>query len=192
MRTGKDYEYFYDVDGEHRYDFDCEFESVEVRQTSQWLPKIQQGQIIIANTIQIESKTDAESVPSFMGSASSNFSNSSNEMNPEDDWFGNGPVVTWPAYLKQLVNQVKPSKDTMTMKFTDFTIDSEEITYSAVVSSNSSGKVSSSHGMYYPTAYYGKNNEHSFNQKMPMTKRVYFWDTSAPASVAEQNHGAAF
>ena len=30
MRAGEEYDYFFDVDGELRYDFDCEYSSVEL------------------------------------------------------------------------------------------------------------------------------------------------------------------
>ena len=30
MRTGEEYDYFFEVDDERRYDFDCEYDSVEI------------------------------------------------------------------------------------------------------------------------------------------------------------------
>ena len=34
MRAGEDYDYFFEVDGACRYDFECDFASVEVREMS--------------------------------------------------------------------------------------------------------------------------------------------------------------
>ena len=30
MRTGEEYDYFFEVDGKRRYDFDCDYSSVEI------------------------------------------------------------------------------------------------------------------------------------------------------------------
>ena len=34
MRAGEEYDYFFEVDGEFHYDFDCEYSSVEVLDVS--------------------------------------------------------------------------------------------------------------------------------------------------------------
>ena len=34
MRSGEEFDYFYEVDGELRYDFDCDYSSVEVLDVS--------------------------------------------------------------------------------------------------------------------------------------------------------------
>lgn len=51
MRAGEDYDYFFEMDGERRYDFDCDFGSVEVRETSPMMTRMSAGQTIIANSI---------------------------------------------------------------------------------------------------------------------------------------------
>lgn len=48
MRADQDYDYFYEVDGEIRYDFECEFNDVEVAKSDSQA-NLTRGQIIIAN-----------------------------------------------------------------------------------------------------------------------------------------------
>ena len=66
MRSGEEFDYFYELDGELRYDFDCDYSSVEVLDVSVLITKgksfnlsasalksmiksLKPGQIIIAN-----------------------------------------------------------------------------------------------------------------------------------------------
>ena len=62
MQCGEEYDYFFEVDGELRYDYDCECDSVEVNDTSAYMEAnpsfssssagvitLTEGQIIIAN-----------------------------------------------------------------------------------------------------------------------------------------------
>lgn len=63
MRDNEEFEYFFEIDGERRYDFDNDFNRVEIVQGTSSMPMTQcctttmapvvPGQIIIANTIQI-------------------------------------------------------------------------------------------------------------------------------------------
>ena len=110
MRSGESYDYFYEVDGERVYDFNCDTDDVEVREVSHTITKMSVGQIIIANSIQIEEKDD-DAVTSFTDS----FNNSANESNNSENWQGEGPIVSWPVKLAQLVMQMKPTKDTMVL-----------------------------------------------------------------------------
>ena len=47
LRAGQDYDYIFDVDGERRYDFDCDFGSVEVCDGQAY--GFEHSQVIIAN-----------------------------------------------------------------------------------------------------------------------------------------------
>ena len=58
MKSGEEYDYFFEVDGELRYDYGCEYSSVEVSDASAYLEassddagSLGEGQIIIANQI---------------------------------------------------------------------------------------------------------------------------------------------
>lgn len=112
MRAYEEFEYFFEVDGERRYDFDNDFNRVEIVQgtststakamtkgcTTTMAPVIP-GQIIIANTIQIAEmptvedpmvalSTTSSCSSSYGGHAASDF---------DEDWEVSGPVVSWPA-----------------------------------------------------------------------------------------------
>ena len=56
MQAGEEYDYFFEVDGELRYDFECDFTSVEIREAAAAAAmaanqQLSPGQIIIANSI---------------------------------------------------------------------------------------------------------------------------------------------
>ena len=109
----------FEVDGEHRYDFDCDFGSVEVRDTTTLTTTttISEGQNIIANSIQIEDKAAMALDVSTCSSSSSCYENNNNEndLNNDCDEWQSGPVVCWPASVEKLVKQVKPKPDVMVM-----------------------------------------------------------------------------
>ena len=107
MRANETYHYFFDVDGEVRYDCECESAVVEVAKT---LPSIDlsPGQIIIANEIQIREQED--DTTTLASSASSSYSGNSfatNNVNNNDDG-ETAPQISWPSpdsnpLLKQLL-----------------------------------------------------------------------------------------
>ena len=58
MLAGQEYDYFFEVDGEIRYDFDCDSNQVEIAEQAmgmgtQLQTELTPGQIIIANSILI-------------------------------------------------------------------------------------------------------------------------------------------
>ena len=71
------------------------------------------GQIIIANSIQICEPEDPLNLSTTISSRSSSVSSFADMNNNE--WQSNQPVVTWPAHLSNLVDQVQPDSSTTTM-----------------------------------------------------------------------------
>ena len=110
MRSGVDYDYFFEVDGERKYDFDVDFRTVDLfnyaMQSQSGETDIQPTdkvahQIIIANQIQIQNLGG-----SHISSASSTCSSASFNTSSVSMWDCCGPVVSWPENLPQLLHSV--------------------------------------------------------------------------------------
>ena len=170
MRAGEDYDYFYEVDGERRYDFDCDFSSVEVREASPMMTKMCAGQFIIANSIQIDEKDDSGDGDSFTDA----FNAANNSNNSEIEWQVSGPAVCWPSHLVKLVMHLKPAKDTMVLTTTTTTTMTRD-----VVSSSSQLSSSGAYSTLLDSYRYCASAS-SYQQPQPKQqaqgKRVHFWD----------------
>ena len=191
MRAGEDYMYLFEVDGEHRYDFDCEFSNVEVRDTTTTTTTtttIIIGQNIIANSIQIEDKVD-----SALNSSTCSSSHSSADMNNDvegnlnndmEDWQCSGPVVSWPVSVEKLVKQIKPKQDVLVMPMmssaaaaaanpAQFNFNNCEVSFKSMQDSYD-------YYSYCGTPYYPQPEQMempgSFSIKV--VKRVHFWDVA--------------
>ena len=70
---------------------------------------LSEGQIIIANQIQICEPEDALNLSMSQSTTSSSDTSTNNE------WLGSAPVVAWPLSLASLVEQAKPADSTMVM-----------------------------------------------------------------------------
>ena len=102
IKSDSTYDYFFEVDGERRYDFDSTFgpadlfnykapaDEDEVSTYNE--ERIVKSQIIIANSITI-------CMQPF--SSSSSCSSSTNET--MTTWYGQGPVVTWPTKVPEMM-----------------------------------------------------------------------------------------
>ena len=110
MRAYEEFEYFFEIDGERRYDFDNDFNRVEIVQGTSSMPMTQScattmapvvpGQIIIANTIQICEPAAVEDplvALSTASSCSSSFGGHATSSDFDEDWEVSGPVVSWPS-----------------------------------------------------------------------------------------------
>ena len=206
MRAGEDYEYVFEVDGEHRYDFDCEFSNVEVRDTTTTTTTtttIIVGQNIIANSIQIEDKVDIA-----LNSSTCSSSHSSSDMNNDvegnlnndmEDWQCSGPVVSWPASVEKLVKQIKPKQDVMVMPMmssaaaaaaanpAQFNFNNCEVSFKSI-------QESFDYYSYCGTPYYPQPEQKempgSFSVKA--VKRVHFWDVAHQQQQHLQQQQASF
>ena len=134
VRAGEDYDYFFEVDGELRYDFNCDTNSVEVldaqggggmggaggnglNDNTAKMVTLTPGQIIIANSIQIyeEEDTSAFSMSAFSTCSSSSDSSDENNNNDDEEEWENGPIVSWPKHVVELVKNLRPEPNTMVM-----------------------------------------------------------------------------
>jgi len=191
MRAGEEYDYFFEVDGERRYDFDCDFGSVEVCQTTTTTTTttgtttptnagaaaLAVGTIIIANSIQIEEKAESALSHSTCSSSSSSDGNCNNNDYSNDccdDWQLSGPSVNWHASVEQLVKQVKPKKDVMIIAKPAAAAANAVFMMPAfkgdVVTPSSEPSSLASSYRYYGMDYY--------QPEVVAVKRVHFWDAA--------------
>ena len=103
IKSDSTYDYFFEVDGERRYDFDSTFgptdlfnykapaDEDEASATKE--ERIVPSQIIIANSISICMQSSC---------SSSSCSGSPTETMPTT-WWGQGPVVTWPQKIPEMM-----------------------------------------------------------------------------------------
>jgi hypothetical protein len=106
MKANETYDYFYEVDGDRRYDFDCDFSSIEVRETCQKMHSshggsiwVRAGERIIANSVDVEQQQQQqqeqlqtfynESTASCSVSSCSSSCGDSSNCNNEDNYANN-------------------------------------------------------------------------------------------------------
>ena len=209
MRAGENFEYLFEVDGEHRYDFDCEFSNVEVRDTTTTTTTtttstIIVGQNIIANSIQIEDKVDSALNSSTCSSSHSSIDLNNNVEgnlnNDVEDWQMSGPVVSWPASVEKLVKQLKPKQDVMVMPMMSSAAASAAANpaqFTQYISNNCEASFNSmqesfDYYSYCGTPYYPQPEQKempgSFSVKA--VKRVHFWDVAHQQHLQQQQQAA--
>lgn len=116
MRANETYNYLFEVDGARRYDFECDFGSVQVQKTSNRKTAhgqgvmMRAGQSIMANSLYVEEQTTSTeflttsaSTSCFSSGSSSNGDSNSNHH--QDDCYTqetSEPSVSYPEYLTKL------------------------------------------------------------------------------------------
>ena len=185
MRAGEDFDYFFEVDGERRYDFECEFNSIEVldRQTAfqaSMMP-LMPGQTIIVNQIQICEKEEDDNTSTC---SSSNSSASNNDNN--NSWESN-PTVSWPEDCLALMDMKKDkSKMVLAKKPMPAAVEFRKFNSCDVNTCSSSCEGSYYRG-YQDSYYQQKTTTHqqkttTHQDKKTTTKRVHFWDMPYPVN----------
>ena len=179
MQSGQEYDYCYEVDGEIRYDFDCEFNSVEIVDVAsgKGAASLSEGQIIIANSIQIEHE-DTTSMSTASSCSSSSFANDDNE-------WQNGPVVIWPEYLTKMMPDpalvsMKPGKE-----FTgDLVLSTSASTTSldSYCGSVNNTNLTTTTNWSQIQQQQQQQHQHHHHKVVVVVKRVTFWDTKAMAA----------
>ena len=106
IKSDSTYDYFFEVDGERRYDFDSTFgpadlynykASADEDEVSTYNDeRIVKSQIIIANSISICMQPFSSS-----SSCSSSTTETTNTM--PTTWWSQGPVVTWPSKVPEMM-----------------------------------------------------------------------------------------
>ena len=210
VRAGEDYDYFFEVDGELRYDFNCDTNSVEVLDAqggggmggaggigltndTAKMVTLTPGQIIIANSIQIiceEEDTRAFSMSAF-STCSSDDENNNNNSDNEDEW-ENGPVVSWPKHVVEIVKYLNPEPHTMVMPM-------PENAAMFRFRGNNSDDVNMTSEIYYGYSdqycYYNQQQQQSSPPSSEgwskPTKRVQFMDMPTQNTAARANANAA-
>ena len=172
VKGGNDYDYFFEVDGERRYDFDAAFgptdlynfsapvdEDEEDVGSSNSSGEIIPNQIIIANSISICSP------PPTVSSASSTSSRSSGSFNPAVDHVG--PVVSWPSKVPEM----KWNKQ-MPCDYEFIAFDKSAIFRGECCTTTTTTTESTNNG----DLYHHSNQQHLLGGKLgkPTTKRVHF------------------
>ena len=211
VRAGEDYDYFFEVDGELRYDFNCDTNSVEVLDAqggssmggaggigltddTAKMVTLTPGQIIIANSIQIIEEEDSRAFSmSAFSTCSSDDENNNNNSDNEDEW-ENGPVVSWPKHFVDVVKHLNPEPHTMVMPMPD---DAAMFRFR----DNNCDDVNMTTEMYYGYSdqycYYNQQQQQqssslSFSGVWSKpTKRVQFKDMPVQNTAARANANAA-
>ena len=174
IKGGNDYDYFFEVDGERRYDFDAAFGPTDLYNFSAPVDEDREEvgspsvggiiiptQIIIANSISICS-------PPTVSSASSSSSRSSGSSSPSKVVEYSGPVVVWPSKVPEMM-WIKP----MPSDYEFIAFEKSAIFRGTCCTTTTT---TTYQAYNYGNLHHHSNQQHLLKGKLgkPTTKRVHF------------------